>query len=95
MGFMEPQIEFGEWVRIETRMGDTVVPLDVCDDLQHEAVLQFTECHDVNDILDVKVAEGWGARLSAPGYMDCTEWAVFQTESEAIEYLEEMYGDDE
>ena len=38
---------------------------------------------------------GYGARLSAPGYLDCTEWAVFETEDEAREYLEEMYPDDE
>lgn len=33
--------------------------------------------------------------MSAPGYMDCTEWAVFDTVAEANEYLNEMYGDDE
>ncbi len=38
--------------------------------------------------------EGYGARLSAPGYMDCTEWCVFATEKEAREYLAEMYDDD-
>ncbi len=39
--------------------------------------------------------KGYGARLSAPGYLDCTEWTVFDTEDEAREYLEEMYPDDE
>jgi hypothetical protein len=39
--------------------------------------------------------EGFGARLSAPGYLDCTEWSVFDTEQEAWDYLEEMYGDDD
>src|SRR5262245_42806622 len=38
---------------------------------------------------------GWGARLSAQGYLDCTEWVVFDTEAEAQEYLEKTYGDDE
>lgn len=36
---------------------------------------------------------GYGARLSAPGYMDCTDWCVFDTEQEAIDYLEETYLD--
>ena len=31
--------------------------------------------------------------MSAPGYMDCTEWAVFDTEDEALAYLEDMYED--
>lgn len=37
--------------------------------------------------------KGYGARLSAPGYLDCTEWTVFDTEGDAREYLAEMYGD--
>lgn len=38
---------------------------------------------------------GWYARLSAPGYMDATEWSgPFGTEDEALEALYEMYGDD-
>jgi hypothetical protein len=35
--------------------------------------------------------DGWGARLSAPGYADCTEWAVHETEEEAREYLADAY----
>lgn len=42
-------------------------------------------------IQSVELIEGWGARLSAPGYMDCTEWSVFDSEEEAITYLDEMY----
>ena len=37
---------------------------------------------------------GWLARMSAPGYMDCTNWTVHDSEEAAKEYLEEMYGDD-
>jgi hypothetical protein len=39
--------------------------------------------------------KGYGARLSAPGYLDCTEWNVFETEQEAREYLEENYSEDD
>ena len=39
--------------------------------------------------------KGYGARLSAPGYLDCTAWDVFETKQEAREYLEEMYPEDE
>jgi len=34
--------------------------------------------------------KGYGARLSAPGYLDCTEWEVFDTEQEACSYLADM-----
>jgi hypothetical protein len=43
----------------------------------------------------IKVTKGWGARLSAPGYLDCTDWCVFETEQEAWDYLKENYLDEE
>jgi hypothetical protein len=43
----------------------------------------------------VCIREGFGARLSAPGYMDCTDWAVFETEQEARDYLREESGIDD
>jgi hypothetical protein len=35
----------------------------------------------------------WCARLSANGYMDCTEMTIHASEREAAEYLVETYGD--
>jgi hypothetical protein len=38
---------------------------------------------------------GWYGRLSAPGYLDCTDWTgPHSTEDEAAEALFELYGDD-
>ena len=48
-----------------------------------------------NRVFSVQEREGYGARLSAQGYMDCTEWAVFDTEEEARAYLDETYGDED
>lgn len=45
-------------------------------------------------IQEWETIRGYGARLSAPGYLDCTEWTVFETEQEALDYLEEMYEED-
>jgi hypothetical protein len=39
--------------------------------------------------------KGYGARLSAPGYLDCTEWTVFDTREEAEAYLDENYPDEQ
>lgn len=36
-----------------------------------------------------------GARLSADGYMDRTDWTIHDTEEEAKEYLEEAYPEDD
>lgn len=44
---------------------------------------------------DHEMVKGYGARLSAPGYLDCTSWAVFDTEQEAIDYLKKNFDDEE
>ena len=43
----------------------------------------------------VQLIEGYGARLSAPGYMDATAWTVFKTREEAEEFLREEYDVEE
>lgn len=44
---------------------------------------------------DSENRSGWFCRLSAPGYLDCTDTGgPFETELEAKTYLVEMYGDD-
>jgi hypothetical protein len=44
------------------------------------ALRQFCENREC---WSVDLGEGWGARLSAPGYLDCTPWSVFDTREEA------------
>lgn len=34
--------------------------------------------------------QGYGVRLSAPGYMDCTDWEVYTTESDAYDRFCEL-----
>jgi hypothetical protein len=60
-----------------------------------EILMDYVDVMDADEISEVAEVTGYGARLSAPGYMDCTEWSVFDTEAEAQEYLDETYGDDE
>lgn len=39
---------------------------------------------------------GFYARLSAPGYLDCTEWCgPFKTEAEALRYVMTLFDVDE
>ncbi len=41
-------------------------------------------------------AAGWYGRLSAPGYLDCTDWSgPFPTAEEALAYVMEFYEVDE
>lgn len=57
-----------------------------------EACKEYTENREAYRI---EARTGWGARLSAPGFMDCTEWSVYDTEDEAREALVEMFGDED
>lgn len=92
MAFMEQQIEHGEWYEVETNHGTEWLPVDVIGDISDES--ELSDYVEGTEIHSYTRREGYGARLSAPGYMDCTDWCVFDTEQEAQEYLDETYGDD-
>lgn len=98
---MERQIEFGEWYEIDGPCGTEWVPADVAGDVDVSGFDRGPIPAALADYCENKTAHsirkttGYGARLSAPGYLDCTEWSVFETEAAAQEYLDEMYGDDE
>jgi hypothetical protein len=104
--FMQRQITGNQnWLRVETRCGTDFLPGDLClfvrnsdQDLPEakreeykKAIWQYTE----DEPQEWENIKGYGARLSAPGYLDCTEWTVFDSESEARAYLDEMYPEDE
>ena len=100
MPFMEPQIVFGRWVQVEGNIGTEWLDADLIGEIEPyegpaipipEALESYSENRTVTEI---KVIEGWGARLSAPGYMDCTPWTVFDTEVEAQAYLDEQSDDE-
>ena len=55
-----------------------------------DALEDFIESN-IDDVTSIQLIEGYGARLSAPGYMDCTAWTVFKTREEAEEFLREEY----
>lgn len=96
MGFMQKQIEEGFYFEIETNIGTEIVPAGVIGRYAAthiEAFANYLEGEPLDDDELVPVKHGWLARMSAPGYMDCTEWSAFATKQEAEDYLEDMYGD--
>ncbi len=107
MAFMQQQILYGTWIEAETSDGTDFIPADFGpvsldlnktydDDSENwDEICAALRDYVRADLQEVKLIEGYGARLSAPGYMDCTDWSVFASEKEAREYLVEMYGDDE
>ncbi len=90
--FMKPEITYGTFVLIEAPDGDWLVPEA---DYNPDRPL---ECTDSNAryVLDTEELTAWFARLSAPGYLDCTAWfGPYTSRSEAAEELEELYGSDD
>ena len=98
MSFMQQQIYESYYFEIETTAGTEIVPADVIGRYALtpvESFLNYLEGTPLDPDGDAQVEHGWLARLSAPGYMDCTDWSAHKTEQEAREYLEEMYGSDD
>ena len=106
--FMEPEITVKQrgW-RIETKQGSTFLPGSVVDPPAYiktgkvidEGDLGFTEIADEvsaytdgGKVLEVEVVEGYFYRLSAPGYLDCTDWSVARTLKEAKDDLKEQFS---
>jgi hypothetical protein len=104
--FMQKQVTGNQhWLRVETNQGTEFIPGELCVFVRNS---NQPLSDDERDEAEQKIRpyvegipqsweniKGFGARLSAPGYLDCTEWAVFDTEDEAREYLEETYPDGE
>ena len=105
MAFMEQQVTRKiQWLQIDGNQGTTFVAaedvtdsgLKIGESTDDEETLDlYSDYYEGSEIQTVGLIEGYGARLSAPGYMDCTEWSVFKTEAEAQEYLNENYPEDE
>ena len=93
MSFMQKQITSSrKWYEVETRQGIWFVDYaDAGENPDAKDLKQF--CEGVPVSWDVII--GYGCRLSAPGYLDCTDWAVFPTVAECNEYLNDMYPEDE
>ena len=102
--FMQPVVEEGDWVMLDGPNGGECIPADVVDldevrDLmkrmeegEKKISLEGTGLRDYTqnrEIYDLDIKHGFGAHFSAPGYMDQTEWTVFDTEKEAVEFLKE------
>ena len=89
MGFMEKAITGKmEWWQTDTSEGTFFYPAE---DFSREEIAR-TFPDEGMELLE-KVT-GYGACLTAPGFLDATEWTVFDTVEEAEKYLDEMYGEE-
>jgi hypothetical protein len=106
--FMQRQITHKQaWIEVETTHGTEIIDgvgLNIRDsqtethplsDKERESIISQLSDYCEGTIQEWKTIRGHGARLSAPGYMDCTEWTVFDNPEEAEAYLDENYPEDE
>jgi hypothetical protein len=99
-GCMEPEFYTGPWVEIDSVHGSVH-----CPDNGYISAPEFYEGPWVEVDSDGEYRSddptaavkrhrhGVLCRLSAPGYLDCTEWTACKTRVEAEEFLIETYGD--
>ena len=90
MAFMVPVIERGAWYVVECADGGSeVLPVDVVGKVAGD--LDAFRMYCESEPVSVEHRVCWGSRLSAPGYMDCTEWTLHDTEAEARADLRETH----
>lgn len=88
MSFMRPEITIKmDWWEVDGDCGMFYYPANCIsrDEARREGCL--------SKVFNIQKITGHGARLSAPGYLDCTEWSVHDTEAEAAQELIDMYYD--
>lgn len=87
--FMQPETYHGNWQHIaDTNEGNILCPEAYAEYRNNEGAAQ---AYNV-PLENVTTEFGWGARLSASGYMDCTDWlGVYASEALALKALREMY----
>jgi hypothetical protein len=90
MGFMEPEVteRMAGW-RVETTHGTWFVPGDV--ESSPEALADYVS----GEVEDVEPIKGYFGRMSAPGYLDATDWTFGETAEEVWQELAEYYGKDD
>lgn len=109
MAHMEPQITHRQqWIEVETSDGITWIEHSLVGyvrdseqqthqltDKERETIISKLSQYCDGTVQQWKTIFGYGARFSAPGYLDCTEWTVFETLQAAEEFIAAESEDDE
>lgn len=64
--------------------------------LTHNEAIEYCDDSDNPSMSGNDDCSGFYARLSAPGYLDCTDWSgPFKTEAEALAHIMDQFEVDE
>lgn len=78
MAFMVPEYKKGKFAVGEMAGESIVVPVEYKDDVLWDD--------------EPSIEDGWFCRLSAPGFLDCTDWTgSFRGKQDAMDYIEETF----
>ena len=89
---MKPQIVFDDWWMVGDGHETVYIPIDlVRDNPSPINFVPFLNSGHPPHPYAYKIVQGYGARMSAPGYLDCTPWVVFEFEPDAKAYLRKNY----
>jgi len=94
---METETMFGEWIVIDGVYGVSVYPGDHFYEGDALADYLGTDrlAENISKVEKCETVQGWCARLSMSGYLDCTEWVgPFTSEQAAADYIHETYRED-
>jgi len=89
---MNKQVIYDRWIVIDTSNGLTAIPQSFIG-LQTQFTADDVAPYIDGEFISAELVDGYGARLSMPGYLDCTKWTVFATEEQAWKFLESMHDD--
>lgn len=99
MSYMKPEIFEDSYYEVDTNSGTEIIPCSVvgCYNVCRQRSLEdYLEGQPYdNGMTKAYPKHGWVARMSAPGYTDCTDWTAHRSEEAARDYLDDMYGDGE
>jgi hypothetical protein len=97
MSFMQLQIHKGDGWIIRTDNGDMPIPdwdapdVDALRQKIGEKVCIGDFCGYLESVDYIK--RGWWARMSAPGYLDCSPWEFDTSERRIRRTMRDLYGD--
>jgi hypothetical protein len=91
MAFMVPDYYHGVFYEVEDKHGEGhLVPGDLVG--KRPTVRDFDDYVESGETRSFEKVRGWFVRLSAPGYMDATDWSgPFKTEAEARKHVEDFW----
>jgi hypothetical protein len=89
---MKKEIKYDRWFIVDTTQGTVAIPQNYVGKTLHITASNVSDYIE-GKFLGFEVVDGYGARMSMPGYLDCTEWTVFDTEEKANQFLPDIYID--